>query len=71
MQKQMQLALAAEQATKDQVQLREKQFQLLMQCMLDLKASVNEESGNQDEEDDEEEDEGEEDEGLVSMDTAM
>lgn len=64
-QKQMQLALAAEQATKEQVQLREKQFQLLMQLMLDLKASVNEESGNQDVADEEEEEEG-----LVPMDTA-
>jgi small-conductance mechanosensitive channel len=63
--KQTQLAIAAEQATKNQVELREKQFQLLMQCMLDIKASVNEEINSQD--DNEEED----DEGLVSMDTTL
>jgi hypothetical protein len=62
--KQMQMTIAAEQATKTQVEVREKQFQLLMQCMLDLKASVNEESSNQD-------DEEEEDEGLVPMDTTL
>ena len=64
-QKQIQLALSAEQATKEQVQLREKQFQVLMQLMFDLKASVAEESGSQHEEGEEEQDEG-----LVPMDTA-
>jgi hypothetical protein len=64
--KQMKVALAAEQATNTLVKLREKQFQLLMQCLLDLKASVNDNSDNQDDEEQEEEDEG-----LVPMDTTL
>lgn len=71
-QKQMQLANQTQERLQQELEMRQKQFTTLMQCMLDLKACVHEEEEEEsstaaqgkDEEEDEEE-------GVISMDTSI
>jgi uncharacterized protein YlxW (UPF0749 family) len=71
-QKQMQVAISTEQSLQEELDIRQAQFNTLMQCMLDLKASVQQENTSTTEDEKEEKDggdESEEEEGAVPMDT--
>ena len=71
-QKQMQIATCTEKSLQEELEIRQTQFTTLMQCMLDLKANVQQQQessagGNgKDDEDDEEAKEG-----AVPMDTSV
>jgi len=69
-QKQMQVAIQNQEALEQELEIRQKQFQTLMQCMMDLKASV--EGDGMEGKGEEGDDEGGEDEdGVVPMDTTL
>ena len=69
-QKQMELPTQNLEALQQELSIRQAQFQALMQCMLDLKASVQQDSHEGGEEEEEEGEEVEED-GIVPMDTTL
>ena len=69
-QKQMQVAIQSQEALEQEMEMRQKQFRTLMQCMMDLKASVQEdENGSEGKEEEGSVDEDEDKDGVVPMDT--